>query len=136
MSCCCRRCVYCTDKIFTAPSSVGDVALPILVKVTGKSVKFIDGYSIFFCAGKQGYSIVEQSMAGTEGGGEGRRSSAPGECCCIPPFGGCLPHSFTHCLKFPFLVQGQSEDVAHLDLLMDVGVCVCPTARCHWGFAP
>lgn len=81
--------------------------------------------AFFFCAGKQGYNIVEQSMAGTEGGGEGRRSSAPGECCCIPPFGGCLPHSFTHCLKFPFLVQGQSEDVAHLDLLMDVGsVCV------------
>lgn len=47
------------------------MALPILVKVTGKSVKFIDGYSIFFCAGKQGYSIVEQSMAGTEGGGRG-----------------------------------------------------------------
>lgn len=75
-------------------------------------------------------------------GGEGRRSSAPGECCCIPPFGGCLPflHSFTHCLKFPFLVQGQSEDVAHLDLLMDVGgLCVShsslPVGLCPIGGA-
>jgi len=46
------------------------VALPILVKVTGKSVKFIDGYSIFFLCWKARLQYCRAEHGRHRGGGE------------------------------------------------------------------
>lgn len=48
------------------------------MKVTGKSVKFIDGLW-HLCAGKQGYSVIHLHLAGREGWrvtGEGEETSS------------------------------------------------------------